>query len=315
MVIMHKHFLLKSGTGNEIAPAMLLKDPAPLRVLTSDLGWKIFGMLSRPACPMDISRELGIHEQKVYYYINKLKKSGLITELRTEQRHGALARFYQASHECLAIAPDNAKFEGLNIRSPAKSRLLFPFVEDGRMNATIVVGSPDPHGPWKARASDACCAIDFALFMGSFTGGEGIPNYRLDVEVRESVLKGNLVLIGGPTVNMVTKDLNGSLPIFIDADIDAVHERSVVSKLSEKTYSGDECGIVDIIKNPWNPKAKVMVIAGKRFAGTRAAVIAVVKHLDELMEGNRYDRKVKCRVVKGFDMDGDGIIDTAEFLE
>ncbi|MFH0956384.1 MAG: hypothetical protein V1813_00820 [Candidatus Aenigmatarchaeota archaeon] len=308
---MQKHYLLRSGAANEIAPAMVLTDSSPLRVLSSELGWKIFCRLSTPACPMDIAREFSIHEQKVYYYINKLKKSGLITELRTEQRHGALARFYQASGECLAIAPENARFEKLSVSSPEKSRLLHPFVEDGKLNATIVVGSPDPHGPWKARASDACCAIDFALFLGSFATAENMPNYRLDVEVRDKVMKGNMVLIGGPTVNMVTREVNASLPVYVDEG----NERNIVSKVSGKSYTGDECGMVSIIKNPMNPQKKVMVLAGKRFAGTRAAVLAVVRHLPELMEGNVNDRKVKSRVVKGFDMDGDGIIDTAEFLE
>jgi hypothetical protein len=308
---MEKHFILRSGTGSEAAPALLLSDPAPLRALSSELGWKIFRAFSKPSCPMDVSRELGIHEQKVYYYINKLKAAGLIKELKTEQRHGALARFYQATNECIAIATGNVKFESLPVKSPEKAGQLFPFVEDGKLNATIVVGSPDPHGPWKARASDACCAIDFALFMGSFSSGEGLPNYRLDVEVRDKVMKGNMVLIGGPTVNMITREVNASLPVYVDAD----NERDIVSRVTGKSYNGDECGMVSIIKNPANPQKKIMVLAGKRFAGTRAAVLAVVKHLDELMEGNVHDRKIKSRVVKGFDMDGDGIIDTAEFLE
>ncbi len=308
---MTRHFILQSGKENRIAPVVIFSDPAPLKVLTSGLGWKIFRRLSKPACPMDLSKELSIHEQKVYYYIKKLREAGLIEELKTEQRHGALARFYQARPEAFALASENVPFQKLSIKSPVKSRLLGPFIEDGRLNATIVVGSPDPHGPWKARASDACCAIDFALFLGSYSSGEKLPNYRLDIEVREKDLKGNMVLIGGPTVNMVTKDINKKLPIYIDADLD----RNIVSTLSKKTYTADDCGIVNIIENPWNPKARIMALAGKRFPGTRAAVIAVVNHLEEFMEGNANDPKVKSRVVKGFDMDGDGIIDTAEFLE
>jgi hypothetical protein len=308
---MADYFLLRSGRGNEIAPALLFDNPEKLRVLTSKLGWKIFSMLSKPACPMDIAKELGIHEQKVYYYIRKLKDAGLIFELRTEQRHGALARFYKSSSKAFSIASGNLGFEKLSIKSPVKSRLLSPFIEDGKLNATIVVGSPDPHGPRKARASDACCAIDFALFLGSYSSGEKLPNYRLDVEVREKTLKGNMVLIGGPTVNMITRDINKNLPIFIDAE----HEKNIVSTLSKKTYTEDVCGIVNVIENPWNPQKRIMVLAGKRFPGTRAAVLSVVSGLDSFMEGNRLDRKVRSRVVKGFDMDGDGIIDTAEFLE
>jgi hypothetical protein len=308
---MPKYFLLRSGKGNDVAPVLLFRDPSKLKVLTSRLGWKIFTTLAEPNCPMDLAKKLGIHEQKVYYYINKLKENGLIHELKTEQRHGAIAKFYQAARESFALASDNVSFSRLSIKSPEKSRLLHPFIDDGRLNATIVVGSPDPHGPWKARASDACCAIDLALFLGAFTSGERLPNYNLDTEVREKTLKGNMVLIGGPTANMITMKHSKAFPIYIDVD----HEKNIVSTLSKKTYTADDTGIVSVIANPENPKSRILMLAGKRFAGTRAAVLAAVNRFEEFLEGNRFDNAVKSRVVKGYDMDGDGIIDTAEFLE
>ncbi len=308
---MAKYFLLKSGRGNEVAPVLLFKDPSKLKVLTSELGWKIFTMLAEPQCPMDLAKKLGMHEQKVYYYINKLKENGLIRELRTEQRHGAIAKFYQSAQESFALASGNVSFSGLSIKSPEKSRLLRPFIDNGRLNATIVVGSPDPHGPLKARASDACCAIDLALFLGAFTSGERLPNYKLDTEVREKTLRGNMVLIGGPTANMITMKHNKAFPIYIDVD----HEKNIVSTLSKKTYTSDDTGIVSIIDNPDNPDKKILMLAGKRFAGTRAAIIAVVTKFDEFLEGNKFDNSVKSRAVKGYDMNGDGTIDTAEFLE
>ncbi len=308
---MSKYFLLKSGKENEVAPVLIFKNPSRLSVLTSELGWKIFTMMSQPQCPMDLAKKLGLHEQKVYYYIKKLRESGLIHELRTEQRHGAVAKFYQASDEAFALASENVTFSKLSIKSPQKSRLLSPFIKDGRLNSTIVVGSPDPHGPYKARASDACCAIDLALFMGAFTSGDNLPNYKLDTEVRDDTLKGNMVLIGGPTANMITMKHNREFPIYIDME----HERNIISTLSKKTYTDDDTGIVSIIQNPENPEKKILMLAGKRFAGTRASILAVVTRFEEFLEGNKFNSDVKARVVKGYDMDGDGIIDTAEFLE
>lgn len=308
---MSKYFLLRSNGKNEIASVTLFKNPAVFKALTSPLGWKLFSALSEPRCPMDLAKELGVHEQRVYYYINKFKEKGLIRESRTEQRHGAVAKFYQTTQGAFAFMPAKTKFSKLDIKSPVKSKLLVPFVQDGKLNATIVVGSPDPHGPWKARASDACCAIDFALFLGAFTSGERLPNYRLDIEAREKDLNGNLILIGGPTVNMVTMKLNKKLPIYIDAS----HNKNIVSSISKKTYTAEDCGIINIIENPRNPKAKIMVLAGKRFPGTRASVLAMVNRLEQVFEGNKWDKEIQSRVVKGFDMNGDGIIDTAEFLE
>ncbi|MCD6496221.1 MAG: ArsR family transcriptional regulator [Candidatus Aenigmarchaeota archaeon] len=308
---MQHYFILRTDSKSEIAPLVLFREPSKLKVLTSKLGWKIFAMLSEPRCPIDIAKELGVHEQKVYYYVKKLRESGLIEELKTEQRHGTLARFYQSSGEAFGILSDSVKFRKLNIKSPQKSMLLRPFIENGVMNATVIVGSPDPHGPYKARASDASCAIDLAFFLGAYTTGENPPNYKLDTEVREDTLKGNMVLIGGPTANMITMKHNKQFPIYIDME----HEKNIISTLSKKTYTTDETGIVSIIENPENPGKMILLLAGKRFAGTRAAVLAVVTKFEEFLKGNKFGQSVKSRVVKGYDMDGDGIIDTAEFLE
>ena len=263
---------------------------------------------------MDIARKLGVHEQKVYYYIRRFKRSGLIREAGLESRGGATARFYQARYNSFSVSlGEPPAGRELNISSPAHLKLLRPFIEDGNLNAKIIVGSPDPHGPWKARASDSCCAIDFALFMGAFTSGRQAPNYSLDTEVRERDLRGNLILIGGPTVNMVTRRINNILPVYIDLRGNA----KIRSSLSGRAYKEDEVGMVVIIDNPWDRKrgSRILVIAGNRFQGTRSAILAWIKKLDKIMAGNVNDRKVIAKVVRGYDMDGDGVIDSPEILE
>jgi len=291
------------------APIKMLDSPSALKPLTSELGWKVFRELAVPACPMDIAKKLKVHEQKVYYYIRKFKAASLIREIRKEQRHGTVAHFYQMRDPCMGLLADDAQLQG--IASAPASRRFEPFVHGGRLDCRIIVGSPDPHGPFKARASDSCCAIDFALFLGSFTDGKVAPNYKLDVEVRPKDMKGNLVLIGGPAVNTAMAKVNESLPVQIERG----SEISVLSKVTGRRYFDDETGFVCIAKNPFNPQSKILVLAGKRFQGTRAAVIAFVRHMDEVMKGNKSDRAVQARVVKGFDLDSDGIIDSVEFLE
>jgi hypothetical protein len=310
-----QHFLLRTdGWRHVMHPVKVFDGPGSLKSFTSELGWKVFQELAEPACPMDIARKLGVHEQKVYYYIRKFKQEGLIKEVSVEARGGATARFYQARYSsfCVSLGDAPAQRE-LNISSPAHLRLLRPFIEDGNLNTKIIVGSPDPHGPWKARASDSCCAIDFALFMGAFTSGKQVPNYKLDTEVREKDLKGNLILIGGPTVNMITRRINNVLPVFIDLTGNA----KIKSSLTGKTYEDDEVGMIVIIDNPWDRKrgSKILVIAGNRFQGTRSAILAWIKNLDNIMAGNINDKRVIAKVVKGYDMDGDGVIDNSEILE
>jgi hypothetical protein len=234
----------------------------------------------------------------------------LIKEIKSEQRHGTVAKFYQI-RDRIFVLTFNPEFKRLNIQSPIKSKLLEPWVIDRKLNAIIVVGSPDPHGPWKARASDSCCAIDFALFLGTFTDGKNIPNYKLDVEVREKDLNENLILIGGPMVNLITQKVNPKLPIYIDLN----GEKNIVSKISGKNYIEEESGLIAVIDNPWNSKKKILVLAGKRFQGTRSAVIAWIKYLDKIAKGNKFKPKIIARIVKGYDLDGDGIIDSAEILE
>ncbi len=305
------HYLLKSGKENTAMPLRLVEEPSILKTFSSKLGWDVFRELSKPNCAIDISKRLGVHEQKVYYYINKFNSKGLLKEVRREARHGAFAKFYQVRDHALGIQVGESPTEKLlNISSPKDSKIMEPFIEKGKLNSRIIIGSPDPHGPWKARASDACCGVDLALFLGSFID-KASPNYKLDTEIRESDLKTNLILIGGPSVNMVTNKINESLPVYIDLS----GEVKISSKLSKRTYSEDECGLICIIDNPIEPQFKILVLAGKRFQGTRAAVIAFINYLDKILQGNKHDRSVKAHVVRGYDVDGDGVIDDVEFLE
>jgi hypothetical protein len=310
-----QHFLLRTdGRDHVMHPVKVFDSPESIRAFSSDLGWRVFKELSEPACPIDIARKLGVHEQKVYYYIRKLKKAGLIRETGSEARLGATARYYQSRYNSFCVSLGGpSKGRDLNISSPAHLRLLKPFVEDGSLNARIIVGSPDPHGPWKARASDSCFAIDFALFMGAFTSGKQTPNYILDTEVRDTDLKGNLILIGGPTVNMVTRRINNILPVFIDLR----GNTKIKSSLSGETYKDDEVGMIVIVDNPFDRKrgSKILVIAGNRFQGTRSAILSWIRDLDKIMAGNVNDKRVVAKVVRGYDMDGDGVIDSSEVLE
>ncbi|MBN2042435.1 MAG: S-layer protein, partial [Candidatus Aenigmarchaeota archaeon] len=306
-----KYYILKSGKRNEITPLRVFDNPSAFKVLSNPLGWKIFRSLSKPVCPMDLAKSLGIHEQKVYYYFRKFRDMGLVEEIRSEARHGTLAKFYRIKDHSFALMLDNAPKEEMEITPPGIKKNLYPFIKERKINFMIIVGSPDPHGPWKERALDSPTAIDLGLFLGSFTNaGHGNTNYKLDIEVRENDLRNNLILVGGPVANTVTQKINDSLPVYFDT-----RTRNIVSKLSKKSYNEEENGFISMIQNPWDNTKKILVFAGKRFPGTRAAVLAFIKDIDMVMEGNRFDRASKSRVVRGYDMNGDGIIDSFEILE
>ncbi len=306
-----RYYLLRSGKKKEITPMRVFDDPSAFRALSNPLGWKIFRSLSEPRCPMDLAKSLGIHEQKVYYYFRKFRDTGLVEEVRSEARHGTLAKFYKISDHALGLVTGDAPMERMEFVPPEQRDSLEPFIADREINFRMIVGSPDPHGPWKERALDSPTAIDLGLFLGSFSApGKGTPNYKLDIEVRESDLKDNLILVGGPVANMITRRVNDRLPVYFDT-----RTRNIVSRLSKKEYGEEENGFISLIRNPWCKKKKLLVFAGKRFPGTRAAILAFTKDLDMVMEGNRFDRNTKSRVVRGFDMSGDGVIDSFEILE
>ena len=308
---MSEYFIIESGNKNGSCEIRIVDKPEKLEAISNKTAWKLLELMKTPKCPIDLSRHLKIHEQKVYYHIRKLRDAGIIEEAKTERRHGTVARFYEIKASAVGSFLPGARMEKATFAAPRYNKNMEPFIVDGKPNFTIVVGSPEPHGPFRARASDAMCAIDLGLFLGSFTSGIEEANYKLDVEIREKDLKQNLILIGGPVANMVTKKINDKMPIRIILKSD----RSIFSSLSKKYYDNDASGYIVLTENPWAKGKKIIILAGKRFIGTRATVLFVIKKFDKIFEGNRFDSKVLARVVCGYDMNGDGIIDTAELLE
>ena len=73
---------------------------------------------------------------------------------------------------------------------------LYPFVFAGKINCKIVVGSPDPHGPYQVRGRDGHYGIDLALFLGQYGSIPDKFSTKLDVDVKaEKADKDNLILI------------------------------------------------------------------------------------------------------------------------
>lgn len=290
-------------------PAKEIK-PEKISSISSELAIKIIKLLTnKPMYSIELAKELKVHEQKVYYHIRNLEKSGIIRLSKKEDKQGATAKYYVVDKPALVIRFKQLEpTQGVQLKS--ESDFLNPFVKDGELNALVVVGSPDPHGPEKARSRDGYYGIDFALFLGTFLNYVPKFNVKLDTEVRESDLKKNLILIGGPVVNSVTEKINPKLPIRFEGA-----NRVIKSDISKKSYPEDEIGIIVKTKNPFNQEKFILLIAGKRFSGTRAAIIAFLKNFKEITKGNIHNKSIKAKVVEGIDLDSDGIIDDIEFRE
>jgi predicted transcriptional regulator len=278
-------------------------------MLNSDAVKRLLKVLDKAKYPKQLAKELNLHEQNVYYYIRKLESAGIIIPERTEMVQGTMAQYYK-------LAAPSFFFKVGDFKESSKvmvkeSSYLSSFIQEGRLNAIIVVGSPDPHGPMKARSKDGYFGMDLALFLGSFLTYVPESHVRLDTEITEKEMKEhNLIVIGGPIVNKVSGELNKELPIYYNEE-----KRGVYSKLSKKLYVSEEVGYVNKIRHPMNSEKEVLLLAGMRNAGTKACILAFLKHFEELQKGNQYKAKTQSRVLEGVDLDSDGLVDDCEFLE
>lgn len=311
-------WIIESNNGKTtMLPARLLT-PGQLKAASSPTAWKIMQLLAeKPSYPKELGKRMKMHEQKIYYHIRHLESAGMIKKLRTETRQGALANIYSIAEPAFAIALKRLEPATKLFSIPQGQReYLEPFIQEGRFDAVIVIGSQEPHGPEKVKGHDGIYATDLALFLGTFLNYVPSSSIKMDTEIREKDLKRNLILIGGPGVNSITAKVNPKLPIrFVRVNYKNNYFTQLKSEISNKTYSDESYAIVCKTKNPFDRSKSILVIAGRRFFGTRAAVLAFMQKFDELCKGNSYNPKIHARVIDGIDMDSDGEIDAVEFLE
>jgi DNA-binding transcriptional ArsR family regulator len=286
--------------------------PENAKHLSSPLAVKILKILSeRPAYTIEISKKLKVNEQKVYYHIRCLEKAGIVRLLKSEDVKGATAKYYELEKPSFVVRFGNFEAANKMIHAGSESSFLSPFIKDGQLDAVFIVGSPDPHGPDKARSRDGYYGIDLALFLGTFLSYVPAFTVKLDTDVRTEDLRENLILVGGPVVNKIVEKVNSKLPIrFEKKDSWNIH-----SGVSGHIYTTDETGIIVKARNPFNPEKSILLLAGRRYSGTRAAIIAFLKNFREITKGNVHDRNVFAKVVEGTDLDSDGIVDDVEFRE
>jgi DNA-binding transcriptional ArsR family regulator len=310
-----KFLVEDTKTGQKAYETLLVDKPKLFSILSTELALRIIRELGKePSCAMDVARRLKVHEQKVYYHVRRLEELGLIKVVSMEERVGAIAKIYAPTSSVISFK----LFDGEHINDvktrAEQLKFLRPFIEDGKLNSIIVVGSPDPHGKYKAPASDGYCAIDLGMFLGQFINESKIPYYKLDTQVQKEDLKNNLILVGGPKTNIIADKINKQLPIYFDYSEEFL-EWNIVSTLSKTVYREAQTGFITRIPNPFADEKEILVFSGKGFKGTRAAVLAFIKHLKKIMKGNSIKPDVIAKVVQGIDVDSDGIIDEVEFLE
>ncbi|MEM2440682.1 MAG: helix-turn-helix domain-containing protein [Candidatus Bathyarchaeia archaeon] len=303
---------------------MVFDDPQKLKLVLGKLSWKILVMLSeKEMYPLQIARELGVHEQKVYYHIRKLAKAGAITVARQESKKGAIAKYYRAASTAFGVeTPHGYRAVEQYVAPMWIDELLQGFfreflLENGFFDGKIVVGSPLPHGPFRTSARDGHYASHLTFFIGQFARMPEEFVVKLDVDVKaEKEEKNNLILVGGPGTNLLTQELNDYLPIKFNMQPSeqGFLFGGLVSTKTGRVYTADGVGLVAKIVNPWDSSKRVIVLAGNKAVGTKACVLALTNFWRKTLEKYRGGEPFAV-VIQGLDLDGDGKVDSIEVLE
>lgn len=310
------HFLIEeTKEGQKAYKTIVTEDPKAISSLNTSLAQQILKELAKsPSCAMDLARKLKQHEQKVYYHIRNFERLGLVKLERVEERVGATAKVYSTVSEAISYKIIKDSFTLDKKTRAGEIRFLHPFIEKGKMNSIIVVGSPDPHGKYKSPASDGYCGINLAMFFGKYLDEFKIPSYKLDTQVTTEDAEKNLIIIGGPKANIFTDKINKYLPIYFDYS-EEFKDWVIVSSLTRNVYRDKYCGVIIRSKNPFHEGSEIILLAGKGFSGSNAAVIGLCRYITQVSKGNSAKEDIIAKVVRGVDLDSDGIIDDVEFLE
>lgn len=317
-----KVLLQQTGRQQKTKDIKLFNDPQPLKMILSRLSWRILLLLSeREMYPLEIAKTLGIHEQRVYYHIKKMAKVGAITVARKEEKKGGIAKYYKPASQAFGIELP-LEYRTIKLSAPEFHEDVQSFFremvsKDGSFDAKIVVGSPTPHGPFKTSARDGHYAAHLAFFLGQFIRFPTYFEVKLDVDVKaEKEEKNNMILVGGPGTNLLTQELNDYLPIRFD-----MHPSEqgflfggLVSRNTSNVYTADVVGLVAKIVNPWNESKRIIVLAGNKAVGTKASVLALTDFHEKTLRDYRGE-DIFAKVIQGFDLDGDGKVDSTEVLE
>jgi DNA-binding transcriptional ArsR family regulator len=312
----------KEGKQQEIKEIAIYDHPEKLKLMLNKLTWKILLMLGeKEMYPMEIAKELNIHEQKIYYHIRKLLKANAIKKVKEEERKGAIAKYYKANFPAFGV---ELSFGGQKQKRGAPSfidkkmqQLLNPILKDGFFNGKIVVGSPDPHGPFKTSARDGHYASYLTFFLGQYAELPDEFAIKLDVDIKaEKEERNNLILVGGPGTNLITQEINDHLLIRFNMT-PSKHGflfGGLVSQKTKNVYTADTMGLIAKIVNPWDKEKRIMVFAGNKAVGTKACVLGFAKFGKQALK-NYHGEDSFATVIQGFDLDGDGKVDSVEVLE
>ncbi len=318
-----KLLLQEEGATQKVKEISIMRNPQDLKMILGSLSWKILTLINKKAMyPLEIARQLGMHEQKVYYHIRKLERSGAIAVEREEKKKGATAKYYRTISPAFGIEFPQGYTIMQRPSLVGASEQIHQFFKEfinknGAFEGKIVVGSPTPHGPFKTSARDGHYAAHLTFFLGQFAKMPEDFAIKLDVDVKaEKEEKNNLILVGGPGTNLLAQELNDYLPtrFSMQSSEQGFLLGGLVSQKTKRVYTADVAGLIAKIPNPWDNSKHIIVLAGNKAVGTKACVLALTNFWRKTLHNYRNENSYAA-VIQGFDLDGDGKVDSIEVSE
>ncbi|MHA1166974.1 MAG: hypothetical protein ACTSRU_04060 [Candidatus Hodarchaeales archaeon] len=280
----------------------------------NSLKWEILQELGKnPSTPSSIlhnlreSNNLKVPKSTFYHNFRQLRENGIIVAVDDGLNITRDHKFAPVSG-ALILLLENDFFPKKRIDpDPGETNdsILNFFNEfkdvNNFFNGYIVVGSPDPHGEYRARARDGHYASQLAFTLGRYFNINKFIT-RLDQNIIAEKLRGeNLVIIGGIYTNMICHEINEYLPVRFDKSYGIISKNGI--------YTDDNDGFICKIKNPYNNKKTIIVLAGLKSSGTKSTILAITKFSKTVLKN--FDKK---RIVRGYDS-GSGKIDSIDVLE
>ena len=322
---MDKKLLLQDdGKTQKVKEICMMGDAQKLKMMLGKLSWLILTLLSeKEMYPLQIARHLGMHEQKVYYHVRKLERAGAIAVVREEKKKGATAKYFKTVSPAFGVEFPQGYRTMQRPSLVSVSRQIQDFFQEfinknGSFEGKIVVGCPAPHGPFKTSARDGHYAAHLTFFLGQFVKNPEEFAIKLDTDVKaEKEEKNNLILVGGPGTNLLTQEINGHLPVKFNMQSSekGFLLGGMVSQRTSHVYTADTAGLIAKIANPWDSSKRIVVVAGNKAVGTKACVLALTNFWSKTLQKYRVDDNAFAAIIQGFDLDGDGKVDSIEVSE
>jgi predicted P-loop ATPase len=86
------------------------------------------------------------------------------------------------------------------------------------------------------------------------------------------------------------------------------------SKKTQRVYTADVAGLIAKIVNPWDKTKRIIILAGNKAVGTKACVLALTNFWKKTLQEYHGEDSFAI-VIQGFDLDGDGKVDSIEVTE